>query len=136
MKILTALNKFRERNANWKDKDQVEFGELLSELEIFEIKTDNIVSSDKDVRLKTSFISQLGFTTNDRIVTKAGEELLQNSKNFATNEFEISNESFTYFKQFLKYQIQQNIEILPLLSLIYAIVEFDNELPLDFVTYI
>ena len=73
-------------------------------MEIFEIKTDNIVSSDKDVRLKTSFISQLGFTTNDRIVTKAGEELLQNSKNFATNEFEISNESFTYFKQFLKYQ--------------------------------
>ncbi len=135
VKILTALNKFRERNANWKDKDQVEFGELLSELEIFEIKTDNIVSSDKDVRLKTSFISQLGFTTNDRIVTKAGEELLQNSKNFATNEFEISNESFTYFKQFLKYQ-QKEFEILPLLSLIYAIVEFDNELPLDFVTYI
>ena len=38
VKILTALNKFRERNANWKDKDQVEFGELLSELEILKLK--------------------------------------------------------------------------------------------------
>ena len=100
VKILTALNKFRERNANWKDKDQVEFGELLSELEIFEIKTDNIVSSDKDVRLKTSFISQLGFTTNDRIVTKAGEELLQNSKNFATNEFKFQTKVLLILNNF------------------------------------
>lgn len=135
VKILSALVEFRKQNKNWQPKDQAEFGELLGELGIFDIKTYNKVSSDKDVRLKTGFISQLGFTTDERIITNAGKELLQNSSSFATNEFEISNESFTYLKQFLKYQ-QSDFEVLPLLSLIYAIIEFGNELPVDFITYV
>lgn len=135
IKILNALVEFRKQNKNWETTDQSEFGELLGELGIFEIKTDNKVSSDKDVRVKTGFISQLGFTTDERIITSAGKELLANSLNFETNEFDISNESFTYLKQFLKYQ-QNDFEVFPLLSLIYAIIEFDNELPIDFVTYV
>jgi hypothetical protein len=135
IKILNALVEFRKRNKNWETTDQSEFGELLGKLGIFEIKTDNKVSSDKDVRVKTGFISQLGFTTDERIITSAGKELLANSLNFETNEFDISNESFTYLKQFLKYQ-QSDFEVLPLLSLIYAIIEFNNELPIDFVTYV
>ncbi len=135
VKILNALVEFRKQNKNWETTDQTNFGELLGELGIFEIKTDNKVSSDKDVRVKTGFISQLGFTTDERIITSAGKELLANSLNFETNEFDISNESFTYLKQFLKYQ-QNDFEVFPLLSLIYAIIEFDNELPIDFVTYV
>jgi hypothetical protein len=135
VKILNALVEFRKQNKNWETKDQADFGKLLGEFEIFDIKTDNKVSSDKDVRVKTGFISQLGFTTDERIITKAGIELLTNSLNFETNEFDISKESFTYLKQFLKYQ-QNDFEIFPLLSLIYAIIEFDNELPIDFVTYV
>lgn len=135
IKILNALVEFRTQNKNWETKDQSEFGELLGELGIFDIKTDNKVSSDKDVRVKTGFISQLGFTTDERIITSAGKELLANSLNFETNEFDISNESFTYLKQFLKYQ-QNDFEVFPLLSLIYAIIEFNNELPIDFVTYV
>lgn len=135
VKILNALVEFRTQNKNWETKDQSEFGELLGELGIFDIKTDNKVSSDKDVRVKTGFISQLGFTTDERIITSAGKELLANSLNFETNEFDISNESFTYLKQFLKYQ-QNDFEVFPLLSLIYSIIEFDNELPIDFVTYV
>jgi len=135
VKILNTLVEFRKQNKNWETKDQSKFGELLGELEIFDIKTDNKVSSDKDVRVKTGFISQLGFTTDERIITSAGKELLTNSLNFETNEFDISNESFTYLKQFLKYQ-QNDFEIFPLLSLIYSIIEFNNELPIDFVTYI
>lgn len=135
VKILSALVDFRKKNKSWETSDQTEFGKLLGEHGIFDIKTDNKVSSDKDVRLKTGFISQLGFTTDERIITNAGKELLQNSKSFATNEFEISNESFTYLKQFLKYQ-QNDFEVLPLLSLIYAIIEFGNELPTDFITYV
>lgn len=135
VKILSALVEFRKQNKNWEIIDQAEFGEVLRELGIFDIKTDNKVSSDKDVRLKTGFLSQLGFTTDERIITNAGNELLQNSESFATNEFEISNESFTYLKQFLKYQ-QNDFKVLPLLSLIYAIVEFGNELPTDFITYV
>lgn len=133
--ILNALVEFRKKNKNWETKDQSEFGKLLGELGIFEIKTDNKVSSDKDVRVKTGFISQLGFTTEERVVTNAGKELLKNSTSFDTNEFDISNESFTYLKQFLKYQ-QSDFEIFPLLSLIYSIIEFNNELPIDFVTYV
>lgn len=135
VKILNALVEFRKQNKNWETTDQSKFGALLGELGIFDIKTDNKVSSDKDVRVKTGFISQLGFTTDERIITTAGLELLANSLNFETNEFDISNESFTYLKQFLKYQ-QNDFEVLPLLSLIYSIIEFNNELPIDFITYV
>lgn len=135
VKILNALVEFRKKNKNWETEDQADFGKLLGEFEIFDIKIDNKVSSDKDVRVKTGFISQLGFTTDERIITNAGIELLTNSLNFETNEYDISKESFTYLKQFLKYQ-QNDFEIFPLLSLIYAIIEFDNELPIDFVTYV
>ena len=135
VKILNALVEFRKQNKNWETKDQAEFGELLGELKIFEIKTDNKVSSDKDVRLKTGFISQLGFTTEERIITKAGKELLANSLNIKTNELEISNEIINYLTQFLKYQ-QNDFEVFPLLSLIFSIIEFNNELPIDFVTYV
>lgn len=135
IKILNALVEFRKQNKNWETSDQSKFGKLLGELRIFDIKTDNKVSSDKDVRVKTGFISQLGFTTDERIITSAGNELLKNSTSFDTNEFDISNESFTYLKQFLKYQ-QNDFEVFPLLSLIYSIIEFNNELPIDFVTYI
>lgn len=135
IKILDALVEFRKLNKNWDTQSQVEFGKLLGELDIFEIKTTNVVSSDKDVRLKTGFVSQLGFTNEERIITTVGKELLASSKSFETNELEISKESFIYLKQFLKYQ-QNNFEIVPLLSLIYAIIEFDNALPIDFVTYV
>lgn len=135
VRILNALVEFRKLNKDWSIKDQSGFGVLLGELGVFDIKTNNTVSSDKDVRVKTGFISQLGFTTNERIVTSAGRELLANSLNFETNEFDISNESFTYVKQFLKYQ-QNDFEVFPLLSLIYSIIEFNNELPIDFVTYV
>ncbi|MDO5106178.1 hypothetical protein [Capnocytophaga sp.] len=135
VKILSALVEFRKQNTNWEFTDQANFGNLLTELNVFDIKTNNVVSSDKDVRVKTGFISQLGFTTEDRMVTNIGKELLSNSQSFDVNSFEISKDSYTYLKQFLKYQ-QSDFKILPLLSLIYSVIEFKNELPIDFVTYI
>ena len=133
VKILNALVDFRRHN-NWEISDQKMFAQPLRELG-FEIKETNKVGPDKDVRVKTGFISQLGFTTEDRIITNTGKELLTNSISFNTNEFEISNESFTYLKQFLKYQ-HNDFEVYPLFSLIYSIIEFNNELPIDFVTYV
>lgn len=133
--VLNALIEFRKKNENWDKIDQIEFGKILGEYKIFEIKIDNKVSSDKDVRVKTAFIDDFGFTTEKKVVTETGKELLKNSLNFEVNEFETSNESYTYLKQFLKYQ-QSDFEILPLLSLIYSIIEFDNELPFDFLTYV
>lgn len=133
--IVNALTEFRKQNKNWEKPDQKLFGKILGEYQIFDIKTDNKVSSDKDVRLKTAFLSDLGFTTNERLETNVGQELIDNAQTIKTNEFEISKESYTYLKQFLKYQ-ENHFEIFPLLSLIYACLEFDNELPVDFVTYV
>ncbi len=133
--ILDTLIEFRKNNNDWNNEAQRSFGELLGELNLFDIKSNNIVSSDKDVRVKTAFISQLGFTTDDRVITNAGKELLEHTKEQTINEFEISNDSFTYFKQFLKYQ-DINFQLIPLLSLIYSIIEFDNKLPIDFVNYL
>lgn len=133
--VLNTLVEFRKHNKNWNKPDQVEFGKFLGKHEIFNIKTDNKVSSDKDVRLKTGFIYQFGFTTKSRIVSRVGAELLANSKISDINEFEISKESGIYLKQFLKYQ-QGDFQIIPLLSLIYSCIEFNNELPIDFVTYV
>lgn len=135
IKILNALVEFRKSNSGWSNTDQTEFGELLGELGVFEIKTDNVVSSDKDVRVKTGFVNQLGFTNENRMLTEVGYELLKESNTEEINEFDISNESFVYFKQFLKYQ-HEDFEVIPLLSLIYSIIEFNNELPIDFITYI
>ncbi len=134
-KTLNALIKFREKNKDWNIQDQQDFGNLLGEFGIFDIKTSNTVSSDKDVRVKTSFIYQLGFTTENRVVTNAGIELLENTEQPIINEFEISNDSFIYLKQFLKYQ-HPDFTLIPLLSLIYTIIEFDNKLPIEFVTYL
>lgn len=135
VKILNALIDFRRQNEKWDNEAQVEFGKLIGTKGIFDIKTDNVISSDKDVRLKTGFISQLGFTTENRIITEVGIELLKYSSSIENNEFDITKDSFVYLKQFLKYQ-QADFELLPLLSLIYAVIEFDNELPIDFVAYI
>src|SRR5574344_1607177 len=93
-KILNALVEFRKQNTDWEITDQSEFGKLLGELGIFDIKTGNKVTADKDVRVKTGFISQLGFTTDERIITNAGKELLANSTSFHTNDFDISKESY------------------------------------------
>ncbi len=134
-RILRALTEFRKETVGWEIQDQKDFGNLLGKLNIFDIETCNTISSDKDVRVKTAFISQLGFTDKYRTVTNVGKELLKNTTQPAINEFEISADSFTYLKQFLKYQ-HPDFQLIPLLSLIYAIIDFDNKLPIDFVTYI
>jgi hypothetical protein len=74
VKILNALVEFRTRNKNWEIADQEDFGALLSKKGIFEIRDDTIVGKAKDVRVKTGFISQLGFTTDKRILTNVGKE--------------------------------------------------------------
>lgn len=134
-KILSLLDDFRTKNSNWDIESQVEFGKVLTENNVFNIRQDNIISSDKDVRLKTGFLSHFGFTDSNRRITGAGRELLNNYSNNLDNAFDISVESYAYFKQFLKYQ-QPGFDLIPLLSLIFCILEFDNKLPIDFVTYI
>ncbi|MDR1544387.1 MAG: AlwI family type II restriction endonuclease [Prevotellaceae bacterium] len=133
--FLKVLAEFREKNLNWNESDQQKFAQMLREKGILKTSENTIVGQAKDVRVKTGFLSEFGFTTDKRMITNAGKELLKNAENYITNEFEISQESFIYFKQFLKFQ-QSDFEVIPLLSLIYSVLEFNNEMPLDFLTYV
>ena len=135
--ILESLNEFRRTNTSWDVPDQEQFAVLLGENDVFNISTDTVVGSAKDVRVKTGFLNQLGFVNSTRILSDLGRELLRvNSKDkIEINEFDLSEDSFVYLKQFLKYQ-HPGFEIKPILSLIYSILEFDNNLPIDFLTFI
>ena len=137
LEILISLIKFRLSNSNWTKFDQEQFAELLGKNNVFEIRTDTAVGSAKDTRCKTSFLDSFGFTTESKIISDSGNELLrlaeENEK--IINEFDLSLDSFVYLKQFLKYQ-HKNFELLPILSLVYCCLEFDNDLPLDFFTFI
>ena len=137
LEILSSLEEFRMYNSNWVDSDQEQFAKLLGENDVFEIRTDTAVGSAKDARCKTSFLDDFGFTTEDKIISDSGNELLrlaEENENII-NEFDLSLDSFVYLKQYLKYQ-HKNFEILPILSLIYCCLEFENDLPLDFFTFI
>jgi len=134
-KVLEALQDFKVTHNEWTIDSQLQFADLLNEKGIFEIKKDNTVSADKDVRLKTSFLAQIGFTDADRNITEVGKMLIKNSEQISINEFEIATDSFLYLKQFLKYQ-QEGFQLKPLLSLLYSCIVFDNNLPIDFVMYV
>jgi hypothetical protein len=135
IEILKVLVEFRKIYSTWDKDDQREFGYYLSKNDVFELREDTIVGIEKDARVKTGFLSQLGFVNEMRIFTGAGRELIKNSQNPSKSELDISTESYSYLKQFLKYQ-QEGFSIYPLLSLIYSCLEFDNDLPFEFVTFL
>lgn len=137
--ILESLNEFRRTNTGWErgiGGDQEQFAVLLGENDIFKISTKTVVGSAKDARAKTAFLSDLGLTNSTRILSDVGQELLRvkSKDKIEIKEFDLSEDSFIYLKQFLKYQ-HPGFEIKPILSLIYSILEFDNNLPIDFLTF-
>lgn len=134
-KVLELLEIFKKQYQEWSIAHQLLFAEALIKQGIFDIKKDNVVSADKDVRLKTSFLAQIGFTNNNRDITPVGRELIACTQQLSINDFELATDSFLYLKQFLKYQ-QEGFELKPLLSLIYCCIAFDNALPIDFLTYV
>lgn len=134
-KVLEVLEIFKKQYQEWSIAHQLLFAEVLIKQGIFDIKKDNVVSADKDVRLKTSFLAQIGFTNNNRDITPVGRELIACTQQLSINDFELATDSFLYLKQFLKYQ-QEGFELKPLLSLIYCCIAFDNALPIDFLTYV
>ena len=134
-RVLKLLQEFKQTHTQWTPAEQLLLADLLTQEGIFDIKKDNKVTADKDVRLKTSFLAQLGFTDHDRNITPVGEALIEYTQTPSTNSFEIASDSFLYLEQFLKYQ-QKGFLLKPLLSLLYSCIAFDNSLPIDFVTYI
>ena len=133
-KILESLIEFRINNQGWDIPDQKLFALLLGSNDVFDIKDTNSIGSDKDSRVKTAFLHQLGFVSEGRIVTDVGNNIVEDHG--TSNEFDIPNDSYIYLKQFLKYQFEDDdFKLYPLLSLIYCCIEFDNNLPKDFFIY-
>lgn len=86
---------------------------------------------DKDARQKTSGLPTLGFTDNDRVITAAGEELLnyvEDGSFGADNYLMIPADSFIYFKQMLKtsLKIRDGVHVRPYFVLAHFLNEFGS----------
>lgn len=95
---------------------------------------------DKDARQKTSGLPTLGFTDNDRVITAAGEELLnyvEDGSFGADNYLMIPADSFIYFKQMLKtsLKIRDGVHVRPYFVLAHFLNEFGS-LSFDELTYL
>lgn len=140
--ILEQLNLLEQLNnkyptLNWSEKNskekQILYSQLLTSSNLFQITK----TLDKDARLKTSSLVELGLVTDQRILTPVGKDLMSlNKKKEADNDiifdlhknnniFDISDDSFIYLKQLLKYQTYKEFKIKPLLTLIYFCSYFD-----------
>lgn len=126
--VLKLLQEFKQVHKRWTPSEQLLLADLLTQKGIFDIKKDNKVTADKDVRLKTSFLAQLGLTDLNRNITPVGEALLKNTQQPLVNDFEITSDSFLYLKQFLKYQ-QKGFTLKPLLSLLYSCIVLKMDVP-------
>ena len=87
---------------------------------------------DKDARVKTSGLVNIGLLDDNRNITEIGnniEQLLDKKMN-KDNIFMISEDSYKYLLQFLKMQIDDgNIKIKPFIALVYMIEK------LEYLTY-
>lgn len=135
---LDLLNELNGRypDLEWNTQKQELYSKLLTERGIFNIEK----TLDKDARVKTSSLAELGLTTEKREITEIGNSLLDSYKketlDNTSNIFQISNDSFIYLKQLLKYQTYSEFKIKPFLVLLYFCTELENGLSLDYFTYL
>lgn len=135
LEVLEELNsKYSE--LSWDKDKQILYSRLLTEKKIFIIDK----TLDKDARVKTSSLSELGLVTDDRKITNVGEYILKSFKeeslDVSKNIFNISEDSFMYLKQFLKFQTYDNFKIKPFLVLLYFCTKFPAGISLDYFKYL
>lgn len=135
---LEALEELNSRyfDLAWAKDKQILYSKLLTEKNIFIIEK----TLDKDARVKTSSLSDLGLTTEDRKITNVGEHILKSYKeeslDISKNIFNISEDSFMYLKQFLKFQTYENFEVKPFLVLLYLCTKFPEGISLDYFKFL
>lgn len=135
---LEALEELNSKypNLSWAKDKQVLYSKLLTEKKIFIIDK----TLDKDARVKTSSLSDLGLTTEDRKITNVGEYILtsykEESLDVSKNIFNISEDSFMYLKQFLKFQTYENFKVKPFLVLLYLCTKFPSGISLEYFKYL
>ncbi|MDX4036509.1 AlwI family type II restriction endonuclease [Aliarcobacter skirrowii] len=144
-KQLIILENYREdkKDIKWKDF-QIEYFSHLVEAELAKSTAND---KQKDARIKTSSLKDLGLVNKERFLQNTAIELLEivkaNTKK-DTNIFGINKDNFLYLKQFLKMEFSKNIEndryasfsIKPFIAIIYSLLMKNNKLPRSFFTYI
>lgn len=143
--ILISLREFRNKGTKgWSIEDQISFAKFHNDRVKDKqdksrlLKKDKATGVDKGSRLKTSFMVDLGFADDQRHLTDPGKAYLEYAdKTSSLNEWGLTNLNMLCLTQFLKYQWNRGKTELkkPILSLIYCCLEFDNELPYDFLKY-
>lgn len=142
--FLNAIIEWREQDTTKWDRSpgggQERFLRYIQENNIWknQIKLDNKIEPIKDIRLKTAFLSDVGLVTEERFPTDSGiklRELMNSSQN--TNQWQIDDGNYEWFKQMFKYDLRFNsryktFKICPIRSLIYCCLEFNNDLPYEF----
>ncbi len=106
------------------------YSEFLKELDSFKIINYAGSLPDKDARVITSFLEQLGLCNTQRYLTNVGEKIIQLSEleKPLNNEFNVSDYAYIYFLQLLKksFKFQEGISINPFIATLVAILENDK----------
>lgn len=143
--FLNAIIEWREQDTTKWDRSpgggQERFLRYIQENNIWknQIKLDNKIEPIKDIRVKTAFLSDIGLVTEQRFPTDSGIKLreLMNSPR-KTNQWQIDDSNYEWFKQMFKYDVRfdkkpkKSFKFTPIMSLIYCCLEFDNDLPYEF----
>ncbi len=132
-KQLFLLQKFNEKykELEWNNEAQEIYSELLTEEGLFEIAT----MKEKNARVKTSSLVDLGLINEKRELTQVGNKIIKETAEIKFNKtFNIRKDSYIYLKQLLKYQ-DNDFNIKPFLAIIYSCIEFDK-MDFDFFAYI
>lgn len=144
-KQLIILENYREdkKDIKWKDFQIEYFSHLVED----ELAKSTANDKQKDARIKTSSLKDLGLVNKERFLQNTAIDLLDivkaNTKK-DTNIFGINKDNFLYLKQFLKMEFSKNIEndryasfsIKPFIAIIYSLLMKNNKLPRSFFTYI
>ncbi|WP_282002672.1 AlwI family type II restriction endonuclease [Veillonella denticariosi] len=137
---LLLLDKFyneviKNSSWNWNNELQEKYYDFMKDRAFL---TGEAKRKDKDAREKTSGLVDIGLITEDRLITKAGRELLKITSDgiFETNNvFNINRDSFVYLKQLLKTSIDVSGSIVrPFITVVKCLIELDS-LSYDEFTY-
>lgn len=116
----------KESRWNWNNELQEKYYDFMKDRAFL---TGEAKRKDKDAREKTSGLVDIGLITEDRLITKAGRELLKitSSGDFETNNvFNINRDSFIYLKQLLKTSIDVSGSIVrPFIAVVKCLTELD-----------
>ena len=116
----------KESRWNWNNELQEKYYDFMKYRAFL---TGEAKRKDKDAREKTSGLVDIGLITEDRLITKAGRELLKitSSGDFETNNvFNINRDSFIYLKQLLKTSIDVSGSIVrPFIAVVKCLTELD-----------